>query len=630
MPLPLFAAQAEMSADSLEGTGEVFKLEGNVLIRRGDVVIRAERAQYDRSTGDINASSGFVYEDEQMSVSASSAALNLDTGQGTLYNAHVFFKEDGSRISGAEIRRESPERYFIQKGEVTSCEGLPPAWCFRGRDFDVEVGERLVARGVTFRIRNVPVFYTPYAWVPIVTQRRSGLLPPTFGYRDSTGAYYRQPIYWAPVENRDVTLNLDYHSDRAFGQGLEYRYVEGPLHKGDMYGYHLRDSVRKVDFYEGHAFHRAGGETIEGFYDVNFVNRQDYFRIYEPYIEQSARRFLYSRGEVWANLGSSRLYVRSRYYQDMDENVSNREVLQELPGAGLHLAPFGLGPLVLGGEARTSKFRRSIGYEGERTDGVITGMLRLGHGPVLAQSGSLRRVYYSVSDAGNEERFYNTQYEYRAEGLFALRGAFDSVSHVVEPSAYYARRGREGEPPPLLDGTELFDETELVGVNMTNRFLGKKREFVTSRIVQEYNLEENVEDRWLPLVFDLAIKGYLTVETLLAYDHYEERLSRAETRLSLKMGETHLSAGQSYTRELNVEYYRFGVRQELGDAWELGASARYDAAEVNEADKLREVSAVVGYTAQCWGVRLEGIRHPDDSLFYLTVSLAGIGETGSH
>jgi hypothetical protein len=634
MTAPAGAWRAEMSADELEGTGDVFNLKGNVVIHRGDSSITAGSAQYDRSTGDIVAHEGFRYEDPTFTVTAESAELNLETGRGTLYDAEAILKENGFRISGKELRRVGPNKFLVRQGLATACDDIPPSWCIRGRTFDVEVGERLVARGVTFRIKDVPVMYVPYAWVPVVTERRSGLLPPTFGYRDSTGVFYRQPVFWAPSDNRDATLYLDYYSRSAFGQGLEYRYIEGPRNRGTSYLYHLRDKVRDTDFYEGRVEHRSEGSDVEGFVDINAVNSSEYFRLYEPYVERSSRRYLYSRAEVWANLDTSRLYLDSRYYQDLTEGVHNDAVIQEIPGAGLHVAPVGLGPFVAGAEARTKKFRRDLGYEGERTDGAVHASMTVGRGPTLTQEASARRVWYKVSDAGGEDEFANNQFEYRTTMKAVFTRQYESLTHAVEPAMYYSRRILDDEEAALLfDATELFNDREVAGAELVNRFIGEKGEWLTVRLSQEYDIAQddlldNAEP-WLPARLDVSTEGALELSTSLYYDHYDQQLSRAESRIGLRAGDTRVRVGQSLVRDADIELYSLGVRQGLGRRWDVEVALRYDDDEELPSERLEQVSAAVTYRSQCWSVRVEAVRHPHDYSVYMTANLAGLGEAGT-
>jgi LPS-assembly protein len=225
MPVSLsFAQDISISADSMEQKGDVQILRGSVRIERDDISIKAESAKYEEASGDSYAEGNVHYEDSDITIRASKAHLNLRDNTGMLYDGEVFIKHGGYRILGKEIQKTGKNRYILKNASATTCDGVSPAWCFTSRNTDVLVGERLKAKHATFRVKGMPLFYTPYLWVPIITERRTGFLTPTLGYQSATGLFYRQPFFWAISENRDATLFLDVFSQGSFGQGVEYRY----------------------------------------------------------------------------------------------------------------------------------------------------------------------------------------------------------------------------------------------------------------------------------------------------------------------------------------------------------------------------------------------------------------------
>ncbi|MEW6002721.1 MAG: putative LPS assembly protein LptD, partial [Nitrospirota bacterium] len=247
--------------------------KGNVKVQRDDTVIESDEVRYNEQTSQIIAEGSVKYDDPQVLILASRAELNLETKTGILHDTEILFKKDNYHIISREIEKKGEGYYFSPEASFTTCDGPVPAWCFRGKDLDLLVGDRLKAKDVSFRIKDIPVFYTPYFHAPINTERHTGFLMPAIGYSNLRGLNLNIPFFWAISENRDLTLSMNMYTKRGIGEGLEYRYVEPGNIKGNWWFYHIRDSDLKKDFYEIKALHRHSfTEGFGGFLNVNFIN----------------------------------------------------------------------------------------------------------------------------------------------------------------------------------------------------------------------------------------------------------------------------------------------------------------------------------------------------------------------
>jgi LPS-assembly protein len=128
------------------------------------------------------------------------------------------FVKDNYCISGKVIEKKGEDYYVSPEATFTTCDPPSPAWCFKGKKIDAVAGDRLKAKGVSFRIKDFPVLYTPYLWTPIGTERKTGFLIPDIGYSNTRGFYFDIPFYWAITENRDATFYLDHYSKRGSGR----------------------------------------------------------------------------------------------------------------------------------------------------------------------------------------------------------------------------------------------------------------------------------------------------------------------------------------------------------------------------------------------------------------------------
>ena len=101
-----------------------------------------------------------------------------------------------------------------------------------------------MARGVTFRVKDVPVFYFPYFVFPANTERQTGFLIPRVGYSNRRGFQYEQPFYWAISKSQDATVSLDVETKARLGIIGEYRYSLGPKTHGDFTAAYYNEQIR--------------------------------------------------------------------------------------------------------------------------------------------------------------------------------------------------------------------------------------------------------------------------------------------------------------------------------------------------------------------------------------------------
>jgi LPS-assembly protein len=216
------------------GTGRV-QLEGNVVVRRGAVTLRARSAEWDPATGEVRAAGGVLLTDATRVVSADAvrAVLGGDIeAEGVL----AFVKERPADLSGlrtaAEARRAGRNRVTFSGERLSGAEGAPlrlvnarltlcdcpgggaPSWEVTAREADVAPGKRAILRGSAIRIlgQPVPLLAFPWLYVPLA-ERQSGLLLPSFGSTGASGFSLAQPVYATLGRSADATLVPEY----AFG-----------------------------------------------------------------------------------------------------------------------------------------------------------------------------------------------------------------------------------------------------------------------------------------------------------------------------------------------------------------------------------------------------------------------------
>jgi LPS-assembly protein len=590
---------------------------GDVKIQRDNTVVEADEISYNEEISEVIASGHVRYDDPEIKITATRAELNLEKKTGRLYEAEVLFKKDNYHVSGKEIEKKGERYYLSPEATFTTCDALVPAWCFKGKDVDAMVGDRLKAKDATFRIKDLPVLYTPIFQASLNNERKTGFLMPVVGYSKLRGMYLSTPFFWAISENRDATVILDMYTERGIGEGLEYRYSELGDIKGKWWLYHIGDTKLNKDFYEVRALHEERStDGIGGFLSLNFVNEKDYYREFNPYYEIRMSRFLESTGEISLPLINSRVYLLSQYWIDLSDKTEL--VPQKLPEVGYVLYPTKVGNFWFSGTATASNFWREEGVYGQRLDIYPKVLHEFGSDVVVSQTLGLRETAYSLY-GGEDDFLHREAIEYDIEAHTRLLKRYGSFTHVLEPSVGYTLI-TDSESLPLFDSTELFDKTSKIELSLLNRFINNNGEFMVFRASEGF--DTNHGDRpFLPLTLEVGIKKPVSLRLETSYDVNTGRLENINSDLSMSISETTISAGQRYDRQEDITYYNAGIGLHPFKPLYMDGRLWYDGKE----RRVRDITINMKYLSQCWGMTLEVIKTPNDFTVAILFELKGLG-----
>jgi LPS-assembly protein len=105
------------------------------------------------------------------------------------------------------------------------CESGAPSWKFSADQMDLTLDGAGTIRNGYFYVMDVPVFYLPYAYLPLNTDRQTGFLFPKFGHSTKDGFRYLQPFYWAASKSTDATVAFDVETKARLGLLGELRTI---------------------------------------------------------------------------------------------------------------------------------------------------------------------------------------------------------------------------------------------------------------------------------------------------------------------------------------------------------------------------------------------------------------------
>ena len=228
-----------IDADECEKAGDVYTLLRNVRIRFNGYDFGGDTVTYDSASGDVTAN-GHVSLDggrRDMHINGTEGTYNIHSQTGKFYNVRggtgarfkgrtvTLTSSSPITFTGKVVEQLDAETYILHHGSVTSCELPHPKWTFNASKIILKVGDFAHIYNTSFRIKNVPVFYLPYASAPVERLgRQSGFLIPTFGTSNTKGTVIGDSFYWAINRSMDATLGGEYLSKRGWALQENFRY----------------------------------------------------------------------------------------------------------------------------------------------------------------------------------------------------------------------------------------------------------------------------------------------------------------------------------------------------------------------------------------------------------------------
>jgi len=257
--LPVFVSGGQITGRTDLDT----RIEGGAELRKGDLVIRADRLQYNQPADEAKAlgnvhinRAGNVYEGPALE-------LRVDAFEGFFTQPSYQFLRNRAHGQAQRIDFLDDQRAVIHDATFTTCKREPmadwlPDWVLKatrlGIDNEEETG---TAQGALLSFKGVPLLPIPYLSFPLSDKRKSGFLPPTVGLDNVNGTEFAQPYYWDIAPNRDATLTPTLMTKRGVNLGGEFRYLE-PDYAGALRAEWMpRDSLRDRSRWGFNASHQA-------------------------------------------------------------------------------------------------------------------------------------------------------------------------------------------------------------------------------------------------------------------------------------------------------------------------------------------------------------------------------------
>ena len=231
----------EFSADRVEDrvSEDRILFTGNVILRYGEVEIKAGRILFDRSTQEITAEP--LEEDSNLTgtphfirgserFSGRKMIYNIASGRGRVWEGRA--KSQNYHIWGEHALLDSVKNVFLRDLAISTCDEEHAHYRFQVGRLKMVENDKAIARNLTFELGPVPVMWLPFYVFPLQQGRRSGVLTPNLGSNSRDGfTVSNLGYYYAPSDYWDAAL------------AATLREQGGLLLDGDL-AYHVRDRMR--------------------------------------------------------------------------------------------------------------------------------------------------------------------------------------------------------------------------------------------------------------------------------------------------------------------------------------------------------------------------------------------------
>jgi len=313
----------DITADRIYGTRSVeLVAEGSAELRREDVVLTGDRLVYREVTDEAEAHGNVRLEQGTTVISGPDARLKITDQVGEFASPQYSLSRQSESTTPGEAPRviegsghadtmyfEGENQYRLKNATWSTCKPDDPDWYLRTRDleldYDREVG---TARGASMIFKDTPIFWWPWAEFPLVGQRQSGFLMPSYGVSNKVGVDVSVPYYWNIAPNYDMTIAPRFMGRRGVQLSNEFRYLT-PGYSGELQVEWMpRDRVTGEERTLGALQHQQViAPGLFGSIDLNAVSDDEYFEDLSTNVSMSSKvnllregRLIYAPSDWWS------------------------------------------------------------------------------------------------------------------------------------------------------------------------------------------------------------------------------------------------------------------------------------------------------------------------------------------
>jgi LPS-assembly protein len=668
-PITIEADDQDFEFDVNTGNSRIC---GNVEMRQGVRVIRADCLAYNAEDQSFKLDGGIEYSDPKLKVRGGNGSYSPALGA-QVQGAEFELPSRNARGAAGNFTVDGQSKVTLTDVSFTTCPANDVSWQLKSKSIELDSQAREgTGRGTKVEFKDVPIFYLPYISFPLGPERKSGFLFPEPGYSSRNGAEVPVPYYWNIRPNMDLLAKPVWYAKRGVEFGGELRYLTERQRGTVDFNYLPHDDVAAIDRHRVQWKHVA---ELPGDWrfriDAQDVGDSRYFEDFAlgpegtsvPFTERLAEASY--RDEHW------NVRAQLQDFQTLDEELLAEQRPYTRTPRVLASGDWdsGLGAIEYGFDAEFVNFDRNVGVTGWRMDvAPRMGFDWSAPGFFVRPSAGYRYTRYSLDHTAlgaEDSPSRSLPFASVDAGLVFERssGSRGQRRLTLEPRALYLYTPfREQNELPLFD-TGLPD-LNLVQLYRTNRYVGADRvndanqmafgltsrlfdsasgaQYVALSVGQVYYFEKprvvlptetpSTRDT-SDFVSQLSLTAWKNwnFEAGIQWNPEDTRSERSQFRLQYRPGGD---------RVINLAYRAQRERLEQADvsaAWPIGRNWNAFGRMVYSLRDNTTLERFAGfeYKACCWRVRAVARRFISNSQgtqetgFQLQLELTGLADVGN-
>ena len=302
-PTDQITVESTKQSGSGPENARVVVYEGNVDIRIGTYRLQADKVTVYEAENRAVAEGSVVFDQaDQQRITGSRGEWNYRTKTGYFVDSTGFTNQtqDGTRIyfTADRVEKVSLDTIVATNVQVTACDEDVPKWSFHASRATIKTGDRVRVYSPQLKLKNIPVFYLPYASVSIKPRdRASGFLTPTFGGSGAKGARLSTAYYQTLGRSADFTFRSDVYTSRGLGFGGDLRTRANSRSYLNLGFYAVKDRIFGPSADETHPDQGGSSLYVEGVHyfkngfiaaaDVNITSNLAFRQVFSDNIQQA-------------------------------------------------------------------------------------------------------------------------------------------------------------------------------------------------------------------------------------------------------------------------------------------------------------------------------------------------------
>jgi len=238
------AGNIEISSDAADiGVDGRGALKGNVVVRQGDVELRAGEMQIDKPNQYVQSAGSIDYNDPLVHVTGTGGSYSPGTGaefQGARFELH----ERSARGASDSLALTPDGVLRLKNVTFTTCPAAHEAWELKADSITLDTRKQIgTGRDAHVDFLGVPLIYLPWVSFPLSSDRKSGFLFPSLGSTSSSGFQLAIPYYWNIAPNADFTFQPVEYTKRGPDLGGDLRFLTADQHGELQWNYLPNDTL---------------------------------------------------------------------------------------------------------------------------------------------------------------------------------------------------------------------------------------------------------------------------------------------------------------------------------------------------------------------------------------------------